>query len=197
MRLWMIVPEPTLRALERGRVLVADGRRAIRDFRPAYRWMADQMAMRLGPPPRRRAVPWWAWARWGGSRSGRPDLRCSAHLPRGTRGYRLTIEMPAEEVLLSDFDDWHFVLNGSYLTLDEAEWDAFWAEMDAAGHSAQWPYPEPFRTRAEATWQRIFDLDRTGRDPAWCGTSEDQGIQATFWQLHADCVLKAEMFTAR
>ncbi len=60
MRLWMIVAEPAVRALERQGGLVADGRRTPPDFRRAYRWMATQMAARVGPPPRPGAFPLWA-----------------------------------------------------------------------------------------------------------------------------------------
>ena len=57
MRLWMIVDEPAFAVLEHTGRLAADSRRVDRDFRPAYRWMARQMAMRIGPPPHRNAYP--------------------------------------------------------------------------------------------------------------------------------------------
>jgi hypothetical protein len=89
MRLWMIVTDAAMKALERDGELVADGRRTSRDFRLAYRWMAEQMTARIGPPPRPGALPLWAWAQWLGPRQARPDLRCSCHLPPGRPGLRL------------------------------------------------------------------------------------------------------------
>ncbi len=191
MRLWMIVAEPAVRALERQGGLVADGRRTPPDFRRAYRWMATQMAARVGPPPRPGAFPLWAWAQWLGPRQRKPDMRASGLRPDGTDSFRLTLELPDAQVLLSDFEDWHAVLNGWYLGQSEAESDAFDAELAAAAVPWGWPCPEPFYSRVLASWLRAFDLDRTGRDPA------RQGIQATFWRLAAPQVRRIERFPAR
>lgn len=197
MRLWMIITEPAMKALERDGELVADGRRTSRDFRPAYRWMAEQMTARIGPPPRPGALPLWAWAQWLGANKRRPDMRYSGHQPRGTSCVRLAIEMPAPQILPSDFDDWHAVLNGWHLSQSEAEADAFEADLAAATVPWGWPYPEPFRSRVVASWNRIFDLDRTSQDPLWHGAPAQQSIQATFWRLTTTQVRKVERFTAR
>ena len=197
MRLWMIVTEPALRVLERDGELVADGRRTSRDFRPAYRWMAEQMTARIGPPPRPGALPLWAWAQWLGPKQRQPDMRYSGHQPRGTACFRLALDMPDAQVLLSDFDDWHAVLNGWHLSQSEADADAFDADLAAADVPWGWPYPEPFRSRVIGSWTRVFDLDRSGRDPAWHGDSAQQSIQATLWRLAAGQVGRIERFTAR
>lgn len=196
MRLWMIVGEPALAVLERTGRLVADGRRVDRDFKPAYRWMARQMAQRIGAAPRHAAYPLWAWAHWlAGKR--RPDMRFSGHGMSGTACFRLTLDVPEREVLLSDFDLWHFVLGGSYIAPNEADDDAFDGELAAAGIPLAGPYPEPFRRRVEQSWQRVFDFDHTGVDPAWHGSTDERGIQATLWQVWEDQVRKVERFTAR
>ena len=197
MRLWMIVTEPALATLERKGELIADGRRAPRDFRAAYRWMAEQMAACIGPPPRTGAWPLWAWAQWRGPRQRRPDMQSDGHQPRGTTCFRLTLDLPEHQVLLSDFEDWHHVLNGWPLSASEAESDLFDEDLDAAGVPRGWPYPEPFRSRVIGSWPRIFDIDHTGWDTAWHGNSAEQAIQATFWRLTASQVGTTERFTAR
>ncbi len=197
MRLWMIVTEAALKALERDGEMVADGRRTLRDFRPAYRWMAEQMTARIGPPPRPGSLPLWAWKQWLGPHRLRPDLRCSGHQPRGTASVRLTLDVPDADVLLSDFDGWHHVLNGWHLAVSEAEADAFEGDLAAAGVPPGWPYPEPFRSRMVESWQRIFDIDRTGLDPFWHGDPAQQSIQATLWRLAVGQVRSIERFMAR
>lgn len=196
MRLWMIVEMPFLQVLRTRGEVIADGRRVWRDCRPAYRWMAAQMERRIGPPPRPRAYPLWGWAQWSGP-NRRPDMRSSGHLPRGTQCYRLTLDVPEQQVLLSDFSDWHMVLNNGYLARTEAEADAFDAELLAAGISRQSRDYGGFTARIEASWERVFDIDHVGLDPAWNGSPETQSIQATFWRLSQDQVRKVEGFTAR
>ncbi|MCR6630694.1 MAG: DUF3841 domain-containing protein [Magnetospirillum sp.] len=196
MRLWMIVEEPFLQALRTRGELIADGRRVWRDFRHAYRWMAEQMGRRIGPPPRPRAYPLWAWAQWSGP-NRRPDMRTGGHKPRGTQCYRLTLDVPQQQVVLSDFSDWHMVLNNGYLARSEAEADAFDAELAAAGIPKLSRDYGAFTARVEASWERVFDIDHASLHPAWNGSPETQSIQATFWRLGKDQVRKVERFTAR
>lgn len=60
---------------------------------------------------------------------------------RGEKGVRLTINCPAERVLLSDFSLWHYVLNYWYLPSSEAVGDAF--ESELAGHGLSFFDQEP------------------------------------------------------
>lgn len=197
MRLWMIADEAAVSVLARDGELTADARRATQEWLPAYRWMADQMVLRLGPPPRQGALPLWAWAQWLGPNRCRPDMRYGSHLPPGTACARLTLEIPARMVLLSDFDDWHVVLNNWYLALSQAEDDSFAEKIADAGLSSPGPYPEPFQSQVTKSWERIFDIDRTGWDPAWNGDLNQRSLQATLWRVGVGQVRKVEWFRAR
>lgn len=42
-------------------------------------------------------------------------------MPAGTQGVRLEVEIPDAQVLLSDFDLWHYPLNYWYLPDDEED----------------------------------------------------------------------------
>ena len=77
MRLWMIASLKSFEILKRDGRLTADGRRSMRGHQNgnAYRWMAEQMRIYLGPPPRGITYPLWAWACWGGENQRKPDLR--------------------------------------------------------------------------------------------------------------------------
>ena len=92
-----------------------------KELLPAYRWMAAQMKVRIGPPPAGVEYPIWVWYQYRDAAHPRPDLRHRAHLPPGTAGVRLECEVAEESVLLSDFDLWHSVLNERYLARSDAE----------------------------------------------------------------------------
>lgn len=93
-------------------------------------------------------------------------MRQTGHLPRGTQGVRLELELQDQAVLLSDYDAWYIVLNQGYLALNRspeqsegaAEFDDFYRRFDAAvADSHAWPPPEPWHTAIVASWERIFD----------------------------------------
>ena len=193
MILWTIQDMAAWERLQRNGVLRADGRRVWPHFRDAYRWMSEQMRLRL--PPNQARYPLWGWYRWDGTGRPRPDLRASAHLPRGTAGVRIEIELDDNLVLLSDFEAWHCVLNRCFNSLNEGEFEAFHAEMDAAGVVGPWPYPDPFGSRVESSWQRIFDLE--GGDEDWCGPASRRCVQATFWELALSRIRRVDSFKAR
>lgn len=111
------------------------------DYQPAYKWMQAQVAKRVGDPS--GDWPLWAWTE-------RPDMRSYYHNPRdGQRLVMLKLEVPSDKILLSRFEDWHMVLNDSYLPSDEEDKD----------ESFEWPeYTyEDYYTKM-GSWERIFDI---------------------------------------
>ncbi len=94
-----------------------------------YNWMVLQMERRIGPKPPDVKFPVWGWYQWEDARRKMPDLRCSSHLPKGTEGVRLKINIDDCKVLLSDFETWHYVLNYWYLAQSEADFDRFEQEL--------------------------------------------------------------------
>jgi hypothetical protein len=80
-------------------------------FYPAYRWMNSQMRQRLGKPSFADCFPLWAWLQWQGCSKKRPDLRFSGHISPGGTGVLIEFHEDASQVLLSDFELWHYVLN--------------------------------------------------------------------------------------
>lgn len=169
---------------------------------PAYDWLATRMEAMIGGRPSPRALPLWAWQQYDGAARPRPDLRSSGHLPRGTRGIRIEFEIDDSAVVLSDFMDWHFVLNGWYVSDSEEEDDAFDASVAKKWHSGGcWKpnFPPRHRRRIEASWEKIFDLDRACDDEDWRGPSgrDERDIQATFWSIDIGMVRRADEFTAR
>lgn len=195
MRLWTIQTEAAWNALNepgelRGSIAYADP-----DFLPAYEWIAAQMTARIRPPDDGGSLPVWGWQQFDGKRR-RPDLRQSAHLPRGERGVRIEIEMPDDELLLSDFELWHYVLNYWYLPGSERDAERFASTHGREVPSWRKPPANPMVDRLiRGSWERIFDLEWCERDIA--APRAEKSIQATFWRLDSAHVVRADSFIAR
>lgn len=135
--------------------------------------MSCQMKKRISEPPDGVQYPVWLWHTWEGNRK-RPDMRRSGYAPSGASIVLLTVDVPDEKVLLSDFDCWHAVLNGNYLAT---------SEEDDCSHS-----PEEI---AES-WNGIFDVSSVNTYYSY-----SLSIQATTWEIQKEWIKKAECFTAR
>ena len=186
MRLWMIAEHTLWERLQIEGSLLVDPARTDRDFRPAYDWMRGQMARRI--PGYCGGYPWWAWVQCDPARA-RPDLRAreNHYFAPGTPSVRLELDLPDAEVLASDFDLWHCVLNNGYLGWSEAE-DDWWHRL-----------PEAQRTRAalERSWERIFALDHPQADPEWIGNTQAERVQGVFEVLRARDVVRVTTYCSR
>jgi hypothetical protein len=167
-----------------------DPARADPDFAVAYAWMLRQMEERL---PTQGGAALWLWAK-----IRRRDLMSHCRESRGE--VLLTCRVPRERVLLSEFDDWHQVLNGSPTVLplrgesDDAYGDRldillddFFARVGAAGvrDDALSTWPDDLRQEIEATWDSIFDPANYERTSYW---------QATVHELRVEDVMEAVRF---
>jgi hypothetical protein len=181
MRLSMVVEKERFTALQADGVLLPDPMRIMEEnFRPAYEWMSARMLERL-PSPSTAAWPLWAWAWYDGFDVSPPHERNDEFVV-------LEFRKPAEEVLLSEFQSWHFALNNWYLPDErvadggEAESDAFYSEIEALGLPGwQAHYPDDVQARVEESWTRTLDVRQT-----------DDVVQAVFFSLSID-----EVFAVR
>lgn len=145
-------------------------------FGEPYKWMVDQMKRRIGNPPEGVFLPIWAWYQWEGKRK-RPDMRFHGRGwgEKGTPIVLLTIDVPDNCVLLSDFDYWHVVLNDGEIIFPYDE-DAVYSDEEK-----------------RESWENIFDI----------GCSFDGEVhnflstQATMWEIKAEWIVKAEHFISR
>jgi len=153
--------------LRRDGVLVGDSSKGADDwageqvFREAYAWMRRQMARRLPGPPHRGLL--WLWPT-----ATRELLRDIAKYARGE--VLLTVRVARERALLSEFSDWHAVLN-RYLHVpvnpgeSEDEWELRWTALDDDFGARAKPYdaapitewPDELRVEIESSWEAIFD----------------------------------------
>ncbi len=164
----------------------------------AYQWMAGQMRTRGIHPPQEGIGFWWAWKQWTYDRP-KPDLRsrCLKHWGEGPtqRHVMLTLDKPDHEVLLSDYDAWHFPLNYWYLgdrAKEAAQTVRQW-EKEGLDYYRQKPLLSPMHDRAmRDSWQPIFALDKAPRRLGY--SKKEQSVQATFWELRRQDILEAVAF---
>ena len=150
-------------------------------FQRAYTWMKASMAQAGLPAPAVDVSPWWCWVRKEEHHPG-PYIEDLHGLDDPIV---LQLSIPAERVVLSCFDLWHFVINRCYVwdsEADEMEFDQAWAaaQNDKAALTA-------LEERMQTSWSAIFELDQDRVD---MGRLEAKSIQGCFW------VLRHEYLTA-
>lgn len=155
---------------------ITDGRKSYKWFREPYSWLVKEMEKRIGPPPKRVKYPVWAWHTIHGKRRS-PDLRSHYHFEKGIPFHRITLEIPDDKVVLTDFDFWHFPLNKWYLP-------------DVCGD-----YDCGDTVKIEKSWQYVFDV--TESNPCYDANKipfSERTIQATFWEIKPEYIKKVEFF---
>ncbi len=180
--LWTIRHRDEFHILMRDGILRADVDQVDKDFRLAYQWMGKQLAKKI-EPPLGCVYPLWAWWRWQGGQHPRPDLRSSAHLPKGAPGVRIEFTIDLSEVLLSDFDAWHAVLNNHYYAPDEANYNTYL-------HIIKGKSEHEINKINQDSWRNIFISSLRDVD-------ESISIQAVFWELKKSQISDVKFFRAR
>lgn len=180
--LWTIRHRSEYNKFLRDGVLLADEKRVDSYNVPAYQWISAQLAKKTNPPKQCR-FPLWAWYQWQGEKRATPDLRSSSHLAKGTSGVRIEFTIPSSDVLLSDFDAWHSVLNNHFYAPTDKRYNDY-CEMIKGKSDAE------INKIIENSWHNIFDLNLSN-DP------DNVSIQANFWELKSSQIVNVTFFTAR
>ncbi len=196
MKLWTIQTKQAFEVLmEKGELSATLGHQWS-ECPQAYSWMERQMEIRLPPRKTKSQKPLWAWAQWRNALHRKPDLRSVRHDWRPDGDYVL-IEMfkQPEEVLLSDYGAWHFVLNNWYLGVCGKAQKAFDQKLKDHKHEIGKEYPSELMLEVMKSWEVIFDLDAL--DGSYFGRTSCKELQATFWTLKEDEVLSYKYFTSK
>lgn len=144
-------------------------------FLTAYQWFAKNAA-KLVPPPEGAELPYWAF--------GSPY---SVDASGG--GKFLTLQVPADEVILFDLYDWNRILCMKLLPEDDAEERAFRTELRQRGLTEEQVmltgfYPE-LKEQIIASWQRLF----RHHDALRAGNADGVGgLQAALWRLKREWI---------
>ena len=191
MRLWTMQYRHVLDILEKDGVYRTDESLIdMPEFLSAYDWLCDKLEAK-STRPENVQYPVWAWFRFN-SKEKKPDLRHNCYGHRGDEMVCIELEIPDEYVLLSDFDLWHFVLNKWFLP------DCFYPDYgyeDDEKHDAWLKSltPEQQEIEREKSWNRIFDIIPFEND--WI--AKGQYVQAVFWEIRKEWVVKTQNFIAR
>lgn len=148
-----------------------EGIREYAGYPDEYQWMMKQMKKRL--LNYNGEYPIWLWPK-------KPDMRSTGHFNSQTRCVRITLELDDKDVLISDFMEWHIVLNDGFNADNEQEYDDFYAGR--------------LSITKEESWERIFDFQRS-QDPEWVGTRD--WLQGVTGRVLLNNVKKVEQFTSR
>lgn len=107
---------------------------------------------------------------------------------KGEKSVCIEVEVPDNQVVLTDFDVWHFVLNKWYFddSYSEEEWEKLHAKYDRLDRDVK----EKVKIQS---WQKVFDISPFQNE--WC--QRGRYIQATFWVLYLKDVKDVRFFTAR
>lgn len=164
----------------------------------AYEWMVSRMLARgiRNDTGLARPYPIWTWFWWAGCHMKKPNLSYKG--PWDDRGKDgcvfLHLRVPREDVLISNYDTFHTVINHHYLATSEEEDAAFDARLIEAGHDPReslMALPQgDLRAELEHSWERIFDLEAPADD--WHNPPpESRYFQATLFSLRLDQVAEA------
>ncbi|WP_295731071.1 DUF3841 domain-containing protein [uncultured Limosilactobacillus sp.] len=145
----------------------------VHDFENAYNWMIKQMNRRIGNPPNGVTLPVWVWYKYNYSHR-HPDFRTYRDYDNQVC---LELNIPENQILLSDYDNWHFVLNDWYL--NDAKSDEEWHKKDDWFDNLS---PLKQKRVKERSWQRIFDV--TPRKGEW--TQNGAFVQGCCWYFKKD-----------
>jgi hypothetical protein len=154
------------------------------DFIDSYAWMEKKMKELLPASDIDCKHPIWAWYKHCGKRV--PDLRKSGHISKGEIGYRIKFEIENNKILLTDFSDWHLVLNRSE---EDRLLEATVLEIEENDDL------ETYRKEG-------FNIDNGRLIYNWSNIilTEDsckQDIQATLWYVKLEQVISVKKFKAR
>lgn len=192
MKLWTIQPLEVVEQIEKIGYYICDSTKAelpndFETFRNAYTWLSMEMDKRIGRRPKGVVYPVWAWyiRNW---KNKKPDLRESGYGPRGEKMVCIEIEKNKKDVLLSDFDAWHSVLNNGYFpnAYNESEWDRLQDWYDSLSIGKQ-------KKVKLSSWENIFDITPFENDFMCQG----RYVQATFWVLKKEEIKKIQYFICK
>lgn len=191
MILWTIQPKEVYEILLDKGIVICDINRSSfagndEDNKNAYKWMSDKMKDIIGVHESIE-FPIWAWHTFDGKRK-RPDLRKAGYANPKTECVCIEIEVPDDEVVLSDFDSWHNVLNNTFASMaeNESDWDKEQLWLDSLSDIQR-------KEKIEESWDNIFKVNYFEND--WIASG--LYIQATFWELKKEYVKNVRYFIAR
>lgn len=184
MIVWTFQPASILEEIERTGTFRCDPDRSFNltkenNLKGQYAWLMDQMEKRIGPRPEGVTYPVWAWHTWDFGRRC-PDPDSGAFLESREPKAALTLDLPEEGVVLTDFDAWQLVMNGNYVSDVIGTEEAFEKMLSWLEALSE----EDLRKETERSWQRVFNTEPYDSD----SFSRGRYVQATFWEIRREYI---------
>jgi hypothetical protein len=199
MKLWTVQPVEWYLKLQEQQIISGEKQYVDECFLAAYDWLIPEMENRIGNKPYPDCYPIWAWYQYENEKKPKPDLRNSALLNKGKAGVCIEIEKDVKDVLLSDFTMWHFPIAGHYISDSEEDDNTFDLLLKQNGFVYSDPdfdaIPVELKHRIIKSWDKIFDLNYECNFQSY--KKSEKQIQATFWSLCLNEIVKVTEFIAR
>jgi len=185
MRVYTIQPREVWEALQKEHILHVNTEYALKsgfldkDCKQAYDWLSKKMIEKGLKAPEDVEYPWWCWAIYDWENQPPEDDEWYD----GKDYVEIEMEIPENEILLSDHGAWHSVLNNRYL--DDSKSEKEWKEIN------EWFDSLPNKKQAELvvnSWDEIFNIEKFEND--WC--SNGRFVQGTFWELKLEQVVNVK-----
>lgn len=148
------------------------------DYINSYEYISEYMRSIIGGENTEELYPIWAWYKCD-RKNKQPNLKHMGYSGNKKEYVLLQIEKDDRDVLLSDFDLWHFVLNNEYYIEETSEklYDEKMAKYERL-------FKEEKQREKVNSWNSIFHIEKS------------EYIQATFWRLNIKDIKKVKFFKA-
>ena len=192
MKIWTIQPKSVWDIIEKTGRFICDNKKSdnLQDenFIRAYDWLVSKMETKIGSRPKDVIYPVWAWYLVDG-KNEKPDLSDETfkYGPSGSEWVCIELEMPENQVVLTDEPSWTcFILNNDFFNneVEEDKWD----------EREEWyenlPSEEKDIVRLNS-WDNVFDITPFQND--FC--TQGVWVQATFWEINKSNIVNVTHFT--
>ena len=163
-----------------------------------YDWMAEQMRKRIGEPPIPEIkYPVWVWRQYNSKKDPMPPMS-PKEIPDGQKeAVMLEMDVPDNEVLLSDLNLWILPLNHWAINKkreDKLLYKELGVYEEKHGKCYEMhEYPEEIRRKIFDSWERVVDLNIY--DPYMITSKpQNRSIQGTIWLLRKEWLKVAHIF---
>lgn len=187
MKLVTFQTEDTLKVLQKDGILTANSDYIdLQKYGVPYDWIVSEMKKRNILPEYAEQYPLWAWAKCGSSIGPKKKKNINQTTQKLVK---IVFEKPDNEVLLSDYMAYSFILNGQIVPKSKKEYSDFLKRMENLGISLE-DLKNSVRhqktklnipiNEIKKSWGRIFDL-------------KSHIYQACVWNIKAEDVRKVEL----
>lgn len=191
MIVWTMQPATALDTIEKTGSFRCEPRRSYNLSKPDslkdnYAWLMERMRKKIGPEPEGVVSPVWAWHTWNFERRS-PDPESPAFLRHSDEKVLLTLDIPENEVVLTDFDAWQNVMMNTFVPNAATEEEYFALEKKLEAMS-----DEELTEEIRQSWENVFLVDQVQTEYLIRG----RYIQATFWEIKQSYIREVQLIPA-